>query len=229
MEALIGVTTYGRDGENRFHLFADYVDAVRRAGAAVSLLPPGEQRIERWLRSVDGVVLAGGGDLEPAVYGGLGVDATHDVDPERDRMELELAQRLLDSDLPVLGICRGMQVVNVVLGGDLIEHIPAVYGDDVVHRALPQDPVPHPVSLDPRSALARITGELEMSPHSWHHQCVGRLGQGLSAVAHAPDGVVEAAEIEGRPDWLLVQWHPELSAHRDAAQQRIFDWLIQRA
>lgn len=226
---LIGITTYPADERGRYTLPGEYVAAVQRAGAVPLLIPPVPEHAERYLALVDGLVLAGGGDLDPATYGGAAHATIYNLDARRDALELLLARRLVERGTPTLAICRGLQVLNVALGGTLIEHLPDAVGDTVAHRAPPREPVPHAVTIEPGSLLARTAGVTEMSPLSWHHQAVKRLAPGLRAVAHAPDGTVEALEAERHPWLLAVQWHPELSAANEPAQQKLFDELARRA
>src|SRR5262245_53782020 len=140
---LIGITTYGRNQENRFTLPAEYVDGVRRAGGIPLLIPPGEAQFENLFPHLDALILTGGGDLAPELYGGRPHGTIYSIDPERDQSELIMAQRVLETNLPTLGICRGLQVINVALGGTLIEHLPDVVGDQVAHKELPHGPIPH--------------------------------------------------------------------------------------
>lgn len=224
----IGITTYGRDEHGRFCLPAAYVDAVRRAGGVPLLLPPGEAHPERVLEVVDGLILSGGGDIDPACYGGRSHPTLYLVDPERDRFELHLARAVVDQDVPVLGICRGSQVLNVAWGGDLIPHLPEGEDAPVRHRLPPRTPTDHPVSVDPGSRLAGILGEPELSVRSWHHQAVQRVASGWRAVAWAPDGTVEAVEWQ-QDAWAVgVQWHPELSMD-SPVHRRLFEALVQAA
>ena len=226
---LIGITTYGRDEENRFTLPSEYVDSVRRAGGLSILLAPGETELDRWLELVDGVILSGGGDLDPTLYGGTPHETVYMVDEERDRGELDLARKVLESGVPTLGICRGTQVINVALGGTLHVHLPEVFGSDVDHRLPPREPTPHCVRVDKDSRLAGIVGEIEFDCESWHHQAIKDVAPSLEVAAYAPDGVVEAVEKHDHP-WLhAVQWHPELSSERDPVQQRLFDALAAAA
>ncbi len=229
MTPLIGLTTYGRDAEDRYHLRATYIDAVRRAGGMPVLLPPGEPRALELLGRLDGLVLAGGGDIDPAIYGGSPHETIYMVDADRDRTELALARRAVEAKLPTLGICRGSQVLNVALGGSLIEHLPDVVGEKVLHRTADRQPTRHGVAIDGASRLARILGTQSLEPASWHHQAVRRLAPGLEVVARAADGVVEAFELPSHPWLVAVQWHPELRAAEDPAEQRLFDAFIQAA
>lgn len=225
----IGITTYGRDPEGRLTLPAEYVTCVRAAGGRVVLLPPGEPDPARWLEDLDGIVLTGGGDLAPEIWGGTGTDENYSVDLERDRTELALAVAVLERHLPSLWICRGLQLLNVSLGGTLIEHLPDRVGEEVLHRLPPREPVSHPIDLEPDSRLARSLGCARCDAISWHHQAVDTLGSQLVVVARAPDGTIEALEHPSHPELVAVQWHPELSAAEDPIQQGLFNDLVARA
>lgn len=205
------------------------MDILRAVGGLVVLVAPGELEPEELLTRLDGLVLSGGGDLDPRGFGGAGHGQNYSVSPERDRFEVELVRGALAHGLPTLAICRGMQVLNVALGGDLHPHLPDVVGEAVRHRTSQTEPARHPVRLEPTSALARQLGaaELEAVP-SWHHQGVQRLGTGLRPVAWAPDEVVEALALDGEPQVSAIQWHPELAgAGREG--QGLFEALVERA
>lgn len=223
---VIGITTYGRDERGRYSLPAEYVAAVVRAGAVPVLIPPLPAHAQRYLEMVQGVVLAGGGDLDPAHYGGGAHETLYGVDAQRDALELELARRIVERRQPALAICRGMQVLNVALGGSLIEHLPAAVGEEVLHRKPPREPTPHKVRIKAGSRLARIAGGTEFAPMSWHHQAIRAVAPGLEVVATAPDGTIEAVEASTHPWLIAVQWHPELTAEHDPAQQKLFDALV---
>jgi len=226
---LIGLTTYGRGADNRYTLPADYIDAVRRAGGVPLLIAPGESRVEAILDVIDALVLSGGGDIDPSRYDGKRHDTNYSIDQERDTLELELARRVIDSSIPTLGICRGAQILNVVQGGKLIEHIPDEIGEKVLHRAPPREPVTHGVKLKSGSRLAKILGRDQFDATSWHHQALRGAAAGFDAVAHAPDGTIEAIEMPSHPWMIAVQWHPELSAASDPLQQKLFDALVEAA
>lgn len=226
---LIGLTSYGRTADNRYALPAEYLDAVRRAGGVPVLIAPGEPRWEIALERMDALILTGGGDIDPIRYAGRRHDTNYGIDPERDVLELALGRKAIDRGLPLLGICRGAQILNVVQGGRLIEHIPDEYGDMVAHRAPPREPVRHSVQLKPTSKLSRILGLQEMHVTSWHHQALRGVAQGLEAVAHAADGTIEAVEMPDHPWLIAVQWHPELTAATDPLQQRLFDAVVEAA
>jgi putative glutamine amidotransferase len=230
---LIGITTYHRDrGErHRYQVPAAYVDAVRLSGALPVLLPPGEASPHELLEAIDGLILCGGGDIDPVRFGGRsGHSAQYATCAERDDFEFALVRASLDRGLPLLAICRGLQVLNVALGGDLHVHLSDVVGEQVPHRLSQDRHTLHPVRLDPESRLAALLGAASVEVASWHHQAVDRLGEGLRAVAWAEDGTIEAVELDGRADVLAVQWHPELQvAEEGSPHRRLFRELAERA
>lgn len=218
----VGLTSYSPcgDSKNSFSLPADYIDAVTRAGLQPCLLVGGDAGAS--LERLDGLVLSGGGDIDPAVYGGTKHATNYMVDPRRDAYEVELTRYALASGLPILAICRGMQVLNVVLGGSLISHVPERFGSSVEHRAPPREPIAHRVAVLPGSTLRRILGTTDLAVMSWHHQAVDRLGEGLQVAATAADGVTEAVEFAGAEPVIAVQWHPELKGADPGRQARLF-------
>ena len=228
---LIGITTYHREtsGRNRFTLPTAYVDALRAGGGLAVLVAPGDDAPEELLARLDGLVLSGGGDLDPASYGGDTHARTYSVSPERDRFELALLRGALEHGLPTLAICRGMQLLNVVLGGDLHPHLPDVVGERVTHRVSQTEAALHPVRLESGSRLTGVLGaaRLDAVP-SWHHQALRRLGTGLRPVAWAPDDVIEAVELPEVPELIAVQWHPEL-AGASAEGRGLFARLVEGA
>jgi len=163
------------------------------------------------LEKLDGLLLTGGGDVHPAFYGReVDLSRAEGVDERRDRFEFELVDRALEIDLPILGICRGMQLVNIYLGGSLIVDLPSAGHRD--HASGGEEGMYHEVAVAPESLLAELTGSEDLTVNSSHHQAVGRLGSGLLVGASSPDGVAESAEWIMRdrmPFLLLVQWHPE--------------------
>ncbi|MGE3314070.1 MAG: gamma-glutamyl-gamma-aminobutyrate hydrolase family protein [Planctomycetaceae bacterium] len=226
MTPLIGITTYGRDEDNRFRVPGDYVDAVRRAGGVPVLIPPGGHGLEFALARVDGLILAGGGDINPQHYGGTMHETIYSVDAERDASEMILARAVVESGMPTFGICRGLQLINVALGGTLHEHLPDVVGESVLHRLPPREATEHAVRVKSGSKLGDVLLDLEFTAASWHHQAVRDVAPGLNVVAHAPDGTIEALEKTDHPWLIAVQWHPELTAAVSATQQRLFDAFV---
>lgn len=193
-----------------------YVRGVEAAGARAVVIPPSPSGVEEVVARLDGLVFAGGADLDPAMYGDAPDPSTIGVRPDRDAGELPLLQAALRADLPVLGICRGMQVMNVALGGTLIQHLPDVVGHEG-HSPDAGGYGAHEVSVAPGSRLASILNRTDLTDHlpvvvpTHHHQAVDQLGDGLAATAWATDGTIEAAELDParHPFAVAVQWHPE--------------------
>lgn len=210
---------------------ASYSWCVYHAGGAPVLLPPvGDGELtQTWLDRIDALILTGGGDVDPALYGGERHPTMYTLDAERDTSESSLAREALKRDLPILAICRGLQVFNVVMGGTLYPHLPDVFGSKVAHRLPPREPTMHSVHLEPNSRLARIVGTSELDGVSWHHQAIHDVAPGLVATAHAPDGVIEGAEAPDLQWFVGVQWHPEMSVDDDPRQQKLFDALVDAA
>lgn len=194
-------------------LSRSYVEAVQHAGALALMLPPDELLLKRpseALDLLDGLMLAGGADIDPASYGQESHPATVDTVPERDRFEIALVRAAIERDLPVLGICRGMQLINVAYGGTLLQHLPERFGHhEHLRVAGTFDGADHDVELIDGTLAARAAGETRHATKSHHHQGVDRLGEGLRVSGSAADGLVEAIEMPDRRFVLGVQWHPE--------------------
>ncbi|MFQ5865215.1 MAG: gamma-glutamyl-gamma-aminobutyrate hydrolase family protein [bacterium] len=225
---IIGITTYGRDKSGNYYLPAEYVEAVRKAGGVPVLLPPGKSRPEQFLEFVDGLIFAGGGDIDPARYHEASHPSISRVDRERDAFELALAQKVVGEDTPVLGICRGSQLLNVATGGDLIVHVPDEFGHDIDHRTKNGKETVHLVQIVPNCRLAKIVDDTELSVVSQHHQAPRKIPSDWRVVGRAPDGVVEAMEHQKHPWMIAVLWHPELSVN-DPHHLRLFQALIEAA
>lgn len=189
-----------------------YDTAVQAAGALALLLPPDETVAEApdpLLDRLDGLILAGGSDLDPPTYGAAPHPQTGGARPERDRFELALARRALERDMPLLGVCRGMEILNIALGGTLVQHLPEAVGSDE-HRRVPGAFGEHEVRLAPGSLAAAAAGGERLVVKSHHHQGVGELGDGLVPSGWSvSDDLVEAIELPGRRFALCVLWHPE--------------------
>ncbi len=210
---LIGLTSYAEsaqwavwDGKAAVVGWV-YVEAIHRAGGRALLIPPADHGLDETLDVLDGLMLAGGNDLDPAAYGADPHPQTQSPQLERDRGELALMAGALARNIPVLAICRGMQVMNVARGGTLIQHLPE-HLDSTAHREVVGVFSEHPVTIAPDSLLAGILGSCA-PVKSHHHQAADRLGSGLTPVAWSDDGTVEALEDPDRRFALGVQWHPE--------------------
>ena len=239
---LIAVTTTmwpgGSHGLPRVQLNAQYVEAVEGAGGTAILLTPaqGKASIRRILGVCHGLLLTGGEDVEPARYGEAPIPELAEVNPARDEMEIAAVREALRREMPVLAICRGIQLLNVALGGTLYQDIPAQLGGDLLHEQ--QAPVNerwHAGRVEPGSGLARIFGTTRLTINSFHHQAIRDLAPGLVATVWAEDGVIEGAEGRGRPWMYGVQWHPERGeAHGPAGDpldpdRRLFAAFVQAA
>jgi gamma-glutamyl-gamma-aminobutyrate hydrolase PuuD len=225
---VIGITSYAQEAS--FGVWKapsalvplDYVDQVERAGGRPLLIPPSEEGVEETLDALDGLIFSGGADLDPAAYGADAHPATDVPQARRDTGELALLRGALERDLPTLAICRGSQLLNVVRGGDLVQHLPDVVGDEK-HKSTPGAFSDHGVRIDPASRLGRLVGD-HAPVKSHHHQGLGRVGKGLVATAWAEDGTLEGIEDPTRRFALGVLWHPE--AGEDAA---LFEALVEEA
>ena len=225
---VIGITTYVTPAKwSWWELEAalvpvDYVRAVERAGGRALLVPPTDDGVDETLEALHGLIFSGGSDLDPELYGQEAHAETSDVVRNRDTAELALLEAALERDMPVLAICRGSQVLNVARGGDLVQRLPDVVGDEK-HKHTPGTFADHDVSLEDGSRLASVLGE-RAPVKSHHHQGFGKVGEGLRVVAHADDGTIEAVEDPNHRFALGVLWHPE--AGEDA---RLFEELVREA
>jgi putative glutamine amidotransferase len=228
MRPLVGITTYltrasfGAWEEDSALVPADYVRAIERAGGRALLVPPSGDGVKETLDALDGVIFSGGSDLDPATYGREAHPETKGVVRERDEAELALLTAALARDMPVLAVCRGSQVLNVALGGDLVQHLPDVVGDEK-HKHTPGQYADHDVDVLPETRLESVLGD-RAPVKSHHHQGFGRLGSGLREAARAEDGTIEALEDPSRRFALGVLWHPEAGE-----DMRLFKELVQEA
>lgn len=210
-----------------------YIDAVASAGGAPLLIPlvGDEDALRAVYEQIDGLLLSGGGDVDPRIYGEEPIPELGAVDPLRDRVELLLARWAAADGKPVLGICRGVQVINVALGGSLFQDIPAQIGGELAHNgsAAAQNwaHMAHDLRIAPESQLAELFGTTSLPTNSLHHQSIKAVAPGLRPVAWAPDGVVEALEGEGGAFLIGVQCHPEaLQAEADPRWRALFERFV---
>lgn len=207
-----------------------YVDCIVRAGGTPVLLPSVESDgyVHDVLRTLDGVLLPGGDDADPALYGGEPHRKLAVTDDLKGRFEAALARGALEAGVPLFGICGGIQILNVACGGTLHQDIAACTSSTIQHRVVQTESRPcHSIDIVPGSRLHEIIGETRIRVNSTHHQAIAALGDGLVATAHAPDGIVEAVERPGELFVLAVQFHPERLAAGEPMFQRLFDAFVQ--
>lgn len=227
---IIGITSYAQPARwGAWELQAalvpwHYVESVEAAGGRALVVPPAEDAIDDTLDVLDGVVLSGGIDIDPRVYGAAAHETTDEPHEHRDAGELALLARALERDMPTLAICRGFQLLNVLRGGDLVQHLPEAVGHER-HREQVGRFSEHAVRVKDGSRLAGILGERHEAVQSHHHQGVGRVGEGLVETAWAEDGALEGLEDPSKRFALGVLWHPEM----ETEDKRLFEALVAEA
>jgi putative glutamine amidotransferase len=207
-----------------------YIQAVHHAGGIPLLIPSGlrADEIQELRKHLDGILFTGGGDIEPGLFNGSPHPKVYGIIPERDQTEINLVRLAAASSWPFLGICRGIQVINVALGGTLYTHIPDQLEGALKHDYEERDRLVHGVQVDANSRLARILGASEVQTNSLHHQGIAQVAPTLEATGHSADGLVEAAELRGHPFGVCVQWHPEwLQEHKE--MRALFEALVEAA
>lgn len=232
---IIGITTSAErteKGVDRAFVNAAYIRAIQRAGGVPLLLTPFHSVASLAQLRVDGVLLTGGGDIDPVRFAEPRHAKTDLISAERDELELDrVTRQAIDSGLPLLAICRGLQVVNVALNGTLHQHVPDVFGEEIAHAQVgARSYASHEVAIAPNTLLAELSGGERLRVNSFHHQAIKDLGDGLRPIAWSDDKVVEAVDLPGARGFMLaVQWHPEELAENDPAAARLFTTLVHHA
>lgn len=236
MRPLIGIPCEGnlRSTRRRYSLGQRYVRALFTVGCAPILIPllDDEKVLLDTYGRLDGVLLAGGGDIAPHYFGETRSTRLRSVDLPRDRAEMFLARQAVKDDLPLLAICRGIQIVNVALGGTLYQDIPAQIPQALRHDFNPEHPrnyLGHEVSVTPGTRLADILGAEPLGVNSFHHQSVRSVPPGLRVAASSPDGVIEAIEAQDKRFIVGVQWHPEELVEDDPRMRRLLEAFVEAA
>lgn len=234
---LIGVSGSIEHDESKQMILRDYMTALLACGGIPLLLSldMGPDQLEEALSRLDGVMLAGGGDVAPSLYGALPQGGLGQVDPLRDAFELRLARACHRRRMPLLGICRGIQLMNVALGGTLYQDLPTQYAQGAQKKLILHSQrelakyASHPVQIERSSRLFAIVKEENLAVNSFHHQALREVAPGLTVCAQAPDGVVEAVEDSAQPFFLGVQWHPERMYASDPASLALFAAFVEAA
>lgn len=235
MRPVIGITCSSaptsEDRPARYYLNQAYIRAIELAGGAPLLIPPlGKDEATRALfEALHGLLLPGGADLQPSTYGATPHPKLGAVDPGLDETEIALACWALERDLPILGICRGQQSLNVAAGGTLFQDIPSEMDDVLAHRVEPRAAMAHAIVVESGSRLCAIVGSTRFEVNSLHHQSVRQVAAGFQVTARAPDGVIEGLEHPGRAFTLSVQFHPEELVPGHTPSTRLFDAFVAAA
>ena len=223
---LIGLVTGLNKEETYLIVNNGYVRALEAAGALPVVLPltADPEELEACIEQMDGILITGGGDIDPECYGEHTLPACGGIDTERDAMEIAIAKLLaIHPEVPTLGVCRGCQVLNVALGGTMYQDIPSQVPTAIAHRQKQPERYPaHPVDVAAETKLAAIVGAGELRVNSLHHQAIKDVAPSLICTAKAPDGIVEAIEMPAHPFFVGVQWHPERMWKNDAPSLALF-------
>ena len=225
---LIGVTPLWDAVRQSVWMLPDYLDGVKAAGGLPVVLPLdlSEKDAERIVETCDGFLFTGGQDVLPSLYGTEDATGTIVASPERDKLETLLLSKALQADKAVLGICRGLQFINAFLGGTLWQDLPSQHHSEIVHRQGKPYGVPtHQVKLS--GDLQSLLGKEVLDVNTLHHQAVKELGKGLTPMAVAPDGLIEAAQLMGKRFVWAVQWHPEYLFRTDRDSLAIFSCFVE--
>ncbi len=233
MRPLIGLTHSIQQDEKKYYMPSSYARAIRNAGGTPIILPItlDEEDIARYAALVDGVVFSGGDDVDPNFYGEDQLWGCGDILPLRDEFEIKLTRIMLEKhpDKPILGICRGAQILNVALGGTLYQDLKSQYPGSICHQQNQNSPyVSHRVAIKAGTRFHEIFGDTQVMTNSFHHQAVKELGAGALLTATASDGVIEGFELTDHPYFVAVQWHPELLVTREenAVHRRLFTSFV---
>ena len=231
MRQIIGIVPLVDETKESLWMVPGYMDGISEAGGIPVMLPLTHDKrvIEQLLDTVQGVLLTGGHDVNPEMYGEKRMPECGTPCGERDLMESEVLKQALDRDIPVLGICRGIQFINAYLGGTLYQNLPSQHASDIEHHQKPpyDEPV-HSVNIMKDSGLYRLLGKETIQVNSYHHQAVKEKASILSTMALSEDGLIEAVEMPDKRFVWAVQWHPELSFRKDENSRMIFDEFIRK-
>ena len=232
MKPIIGLVPLVDETKESLWMLPGYMDGIKEAGGIPVMLPLTDDKgdISGLLDHIQGILLTGGHDVNPALYGEAAIKECGAPCDERDAMEKELLTQALERDLPVFGICRGIQFMNAFLGGTLYQDLPTQHPSDTEHHQKPPYDVPvHKVNIAKESSLYRLLNTTSITVNSYHHQAVKQKAECLQTMAVSEDGIVEAVELPGKRYVRAVQWHPEFSYVRDESSKKIFEEFVRSA
>lgn len=226
----IGSDVHHAEGErDSAFAYMTYIESIRQAGAIPVVIPPQPENAAEVVEQLDGILLAGGEDCDPALYHEeRHPTVTHTMEPRRQSNDFALAKAARERGIPTLGVCLGMQMMNVAAGGSLVQDIDSAVDTEIQHASRPQNRARHDVLIEQGTQLAEILPAVELNVNSSHHQAVGKLGEGLRITAYAPDKVVEGLEDPRHPFYVGVQWHPE-DMKGEGSAAALFDAFIRAA
>lgn len=226
---MIGLTPLVDDARDSYWMLRGYMDALMQAGAIPMMLPltDDDESIERIADTMDGFIITGGPDIDPVLYGCEMIPECGELVPARDALEGKLIRAVLKRGKPLMGICRGLQMINTVLGGTLYQDLPSQHPSQVSHRMTPPyDRVWHEVELVDGTPLQKLLGGPVIGINSCHHQAIEKLAEGLEPMAWSPDGLVEAVYMPGHKFLWATQWHPEFSYKVNSDSVAIFKAFV---
>lgn len=230
---VIGLTPSHEQEKNLLYLYPTYIHALRESGAACFVFPLGSagEELAQLTAMCDGVLFTGGPDVHPFYFGEDAIPECGEIASLRDKTELELLPLAMEQQIPILGVCRGIQLINIALGGDIYQDLDRQFtptGPSVAHRQLFDPKLPaHHVTVAEGSRLAAVTGQSRLEVNTLHHQAIRKLAPSLTACASSPDGLVEAVEMEGYPFLMAVQWHPEYLFDSQESAKRLFQAFVE--
>ena len=231
MKPVIGIVPLIDEEKDSFWMLPGYMNGIIEAGGIPIMLPltTDKETISQMMDGIDGVLLTGGHDVDPKLYGEEPIPECGAPCKERDSMEKELLDQAIKRDMPVLGICRGIQFMNAALGGSLYQDLPKQHPSSVEHHQTPPYDVPvHEVTIAEDSPLYALLGSKKISVNSYHHQAIKEMAECLKAMAVADDGIIEAVEIPGRKFIWGLQWHPEFAYLKDENSMMIFEEFVKK-
>ncbi len=223
----IGITCGEDLMEGKVFLTEYYHRCVHKAGGLPFLLPPVPERVSSYLENLDGLILAGGVDVDPFYFNEEPIEGMGEITPNRDSFEVKLTQVAVTANTPILAICRGVQVLTIALGGSIYQDIYSQLSRTIKHsQQAPRWYPTHSIQINESSLLDEVVGDNYMRVNSFHHQAVSTLAEGMDAIATSDDGIIEAVSMPKKRFVLGVQWHPECMAHRCPQQQEIFNAFV---